>query len=211
MFGGGSPVDEENRATIPDRWRRAYEWYHSGMWEKHFIPTGDYYERPRFESGHMAMMPQSMWYLPTLADVSFNWDVAAIPSYEGESTVMWHAQAFVVLGSSDHPAEAAEMACMLATSLELATAWGSVPAFKSRQEDFFKDLGQRYPMMDMEAVRGGLQHLSRDDVIPNEDEAADRLEVFRDMISTTPDADIDLEIKRLESDLQSIFDATDSQ
>jgi multiple sugar transport system substrate-binding protein len=211
MFGANEPLDGDHNAYIPDSWREAYGWYYSGMWEKHFIPQGAYGDRPLFEDGKVAMMQQELWYLPTLKDVPFNWNIAAIPSYKGESTVRWSAEGFLVMAASDYPQGASEMAYMLATAPELAVAWGSVPAFASLHEGFFEQASEEYPGIDVEAIRGGLDHLSvpgHYSGLPNR-EALGRLENFRDMLATVPDLDLDVEIHQLEGDLQMIFDEAD--
>jgi multiple sugar transport system substrate-binding protein len=213
MFGAGMPLDGDYNARVPDHWREAYEWYYSGMWDEHFMPTGAFGDRPLFEDGKIAMMQQDLWYLPTLQDVPFNWNIAAVPSYKGETTVRWGAEGFLVLASSDHPQEASETAYMLAAAPELAAAWGSVPAFGSLQEDFFVNIDEEYPGINVEAIGGSLDHLSfppHSGMMPNYNEAIGRLEYFRDMLATTPDLDLDVQIDQLELDLQAIFDEADS-
>jgi len=127
LFGPGPAVDESGSAAIPEHWREAYHWYYDGMWEDHFIPNANEVKRlmdgNSFASGRVAMAHSYLWYLPRLTGASFEWNVAAVPSYVGTVTVDWSSSMVGVLSTSEHPREAAQVAYALATSPELLALW----------------------------------------------------------------------------------------
>ena len=55
MFGGGLPYDPKDpkTAVIPDYWKDAWKWYYDGIWNKHFMPTADYYNSDQFGKGNV--------------------------------------------------------------------------------------------------------------------------------------------------------------
>jgi multiple sugar transport system substrate-binding protein len=211
FFGADSPVDAAGNATIPDHWREAFHWYYDGMWEKRFIPTGgdvDGMQGNSFASGKVAMVRSYLWYLPRLVDVPIDWDMAAIPSYEGTITVDWSSSMVGVLNSTAHPREAVVVAHAVATSPELLAPWGNVPALESLQPGFFEALENRYPDVDLQVAVDSLEHLGylpHTAIMPNHPAAYARFDGLRDLMSARGDIDIDVEIDKLESDLQAIF------
>jgi len=80
LFGAAPVVDKDGNVSLPEGWREGYRWYYRGIWENHFIPSGNYDTRVGFNSGSMGMMINNMWYLKNLKDAPFQWDLAAIPS-----------------------------------------------------------------------------------------------------------------------------------
>jgi len=206
MFGADPVVDQDHMARIPDRWREGYHWYYEGIWEKHFIPSGDYGSRQSFGSGQMAMMVNNMWYLKNLKDAPFKWDLAAIPSYQGEATVDWLGGAMLVSRRTSHPNEAVEAAHTLATTVDLLTLGGYIPAFQSLQGDGLEALEATYPGTDSQAALSGLDHLSSPpstSSLPGPMDEA--FEAFRDRVSTRSGLDLDAEIDQLGSELQRIL------
>jgi len=190
---------------------RAFHWTYDGMWEKHFIPTGgdvDSMQGNSFASGKVAIVRSYLWYLPRLVDVPFDWDMAAIPSYEGTVTVDWSSSMVGVMNSSAHPREAVVVAHALATSPELLALWGNVPALESLQPGFFEALENRYPDVDLQVAVDSLEYLgflSHTAIMPNHPTAYARFDDLRDLMSARGDIDIDVEIDQLESDLRAIF------
>jgi multiple sugar transport system substrate-binding protein len=210
-FGAGSAVDAAGNATIPGHWREAFHWYYDGMWGKHFIPTGrdvNGMQGDSFASGKVAMVRSYLWYLPRLVDVPFGWDVAAIPSYEGTITVDWSSSMVGVLNTTEHPQEAVEVAYALATSPELLALWGDVPALESLQPAFFEELEGRYPDVDLQVPMDSLAYLGflpHTAAMPNHPTAYARFDDLRDLMASRGGLDIEVEIDKLESDLQAIF------
>jgi ABC-type glycerol-3-phosphate transport system substrate-binding protein len=161
-----------------------------------------------FVSGKVAMVRSYLWYLPRLVDVPFDWDMATIPSYEGTITVDWSSSMVGVLNTSAHPREAVQVAHALATSPELLALWGDVPALESLQPGFFEALENRYPDVDLQVALDGLEYLGflpHTAIMPNHPAAYARFDDLRDLMSARGALDLDVEIDRLESDLQGIF------
>jgi multiple sugar transport system substrate-binding protein len=207
MFGADPVVDAGGKVSIPDCWREGYRWYYDGIWEKNFIPSGDYDTRASFNSGRMAMMVNNMWYLKNLKDAPFKWDLAAIPSYQGVTTVDWLGGAMFVSQSTSYPREAIETAYALATNIDLLKIGGYIPAFKSIQEDALEALAVEYPDVDFWSAVDSLNHLSVPPTTSPLPDAMDILfEAFRDRISTVPSLNLDDEINAFESELQTVLE-----
>jgi len=211
FLGSGTAVDAAGNATIPDHWREAFHWYYDGMWEKEFIPTGGDVGRMKgnsFASGKVAMVRSYLWYLPRLVGAPFDWDMAAIPSYEGTVTVDWSSGMVGVLNATAHPREAVLVAHALATSPELLALWGDVPALESMQPSFFEALAKKHPDVDLQVAVDSLEYLGflpHTTIMPNHPAAYARFDDLRDLMSARGDLDLDVEIDKLESDLQAIF------
>jgi len=133
IFGADPLVDKDGNVSIPEGWREGYRWYSSGIWEKHFIPSGNYDTRTGLISGNMGMLINNMWYLKNLKDAPFQWDLAVIPSYQGEATVDWLGGAMFISRSTAQPDLAVKAAYDLANNVELLKVGGYIPAFQSQQ------------------------------------------------------------------------------
>ena len=212
LFGAGAVIDARGNATIPDNWRQAYHWYYEGMWTKHFIPNGPAY-RDRFRynpfvSGDIAMLQSHLWYLSRLVDVPFAWDIAALPSFEGDFSVRWDDSMVGILNTTQYPKEAFQVAYALATSPDLLAVWGDLSVSEDLRSAYLKVLGAKYPGVDWQAAVDGLGYLSvppHGTIMPNHAEAYARFDDLRDFIEYSSKLDLDAEIDRLESDLQALF------
>jgi len=208
IFGADPVVGIDGNVEISQRWREGYHWYYDGIWEKGFMPEGNYQSRPAFFSGTIGMMINNMWYLINLQSVHFKWNLAAIPSYQDETSVDWLAGAIFVSKTSQNLDSAVEAAYALATNVHLMTINGYMPAYKSLEEECLKSYHQAYPEADFTAVLDGFKHLgnpSSTSLVPNQ-EAADQLfDQFRDKISSVDYLDLDMEIDKLQADLIEVI------
>src|SRR5512143_969635 len=83
LFGGGIPYDEKTKsAVIPDSYVKAWKWYYDGIWNKHFMPTADYYNSDQFNkgnvfaSGNLGMSRVHTWYTCCFDVSKISWDIA---------------------------------------------------------------------------------------------------------------------------------------
>jgi multiple sugar transport system substrate-binding protein len=210
LFGAGAVVNEDGRAEIPEHWREAIHQYYDGMWKNHFITnarTEEIWTWNSFDAGVVAMGLDPTWY-PFCCAENTNWDIAAVPSYQGTTTARMECDMVGILRTTDHPREAAEAAYAIASSLDLNMAWGAFPARKSLQPEFLDRVRAEHPGVDWQVAQDGLAHAdipSFDTPMPNYFRAWDRMEDFVDLLKEKGDLDIDFEIETLESDLQTIF------
>jgi multiple sugar transport system substrate-binding protein len=212
LFGASSAMDAEGNATIPDHWRQAYHWYYEGMWTKCFIPDGpayrERYQYNPFVSGDIAMLQSHLWYLPRLVSVPFAWDIAALPSYNGTPSVRWDNSMVGILNTTQNPEAAFEVAYALTTAPELLAVWGHMPLDERLRAAYLEALEDKYSGVDWQAAVDGLGYLSvppHGSTMPNHAEAYARFDELRDLIEYSSRLDLDAEIDRLESDLQTLF------
>jgi multiple sugar transport system substrate-binding protein len=92
-FGSGSLVaDDGETAEIPEHWADAWRWLYEGTWTDHFIMTEALVDAPEFgngnayNSGRVAMALTHLWYTCCIDEAGEDWDIAAVPSYNGETT-----------------------------------------------------------------------------------------------------------------------------
>jgi len=218
MFGAAAPVDDEGNAVIPESWTAAAHWYEDAIWVDHFYPNADQQGSDLlaagnpFVSGNLAMNGIHLWYAST-AGTNVNWDVAALPSYNGVITANLHADTFRVLNSTDSPAETFEVLAYLTGegSVDLLAAYGAMPSRLSDQDPFFETLGAQVPeTTDLRVFVGGLDYPdipNHESNLPNHVQSTTRIDALQTLIYSTPDLDVDAELETLRLDLQAIFDA----
>jgi multiple sugar transport system substrate-binding protein len=205
IFGADPIVNQQGNASLPESWREGYRWYYSAIWENHFMPTGSYSSRAPFSSGNLGMMINNMWYLVNLKGVPFEWDLAAIPSYNGQATVDWLGGAMLISSSTPYPNEAVRAAYSLANSIDLLRIGGYIPAVENLQGDVLAALKNEYPGVDFQAALDGLNHLSQPSTVyPIPAGMEVKFEDFRDRISTVEGLDLEAELDKLDAAIKAI-------
>jgi multiple sugar transport system substrate-binding protein len=219
-FGGANFWDPEtNKISIPEHWRAQLQWTWDGIWKSHFIPTATYdasqlFTPSAFASSRVAMADVPLWYTCCVGDMTSAWDLAVVPSYNGESWSPTDADTFRILASSDTPDAAFEVLSYLQgeASEVLIQTYGGFPAALASQEAAIAAKATAFP---------SVTHW--DVIVPSLDRAANpnhetwnpgfnetqlRFNDLRTLIYGDTGADIDLnaEIDRLEADLQKLVD-----
>jgi multiple sugar transport system substrate-binding protein len=113
LWGADSLRGEGNNAVIPQQWEAAWKWYYFGMWgKKPFIPNQSEINQQHFGGGnpfgssYVAMAIAQSWYIgPNIAGGN-QWDLAALPSYNGEVHGRIDADTFRIWKGTKHPREA---------------------------------------------------------------------------------------------------------
>ncbi|RMH75714.1 MAG: extracellular solute-binding protein [Calditrichaeota bacterium] len=217
MFGAGSVVDENGNAQIPEQWREAFRWYYDAVWNQHFIPNDKYRGSDLlaagnpFDSGNVAMAHTHLWYTCCLTGVGEDWDIAVVPAYNGKYTAALHADVFRILNTTEHPEEAFKVLTYLIgeAAPQLLEVYGAMPARTDLQDDFFARLDEKYPQgVNWQVAVDSLAYPdvpSHEQDMPNFLKAQDRFGAFWSALNTTPDLDVDAEVDKLQSDLQTIF------
>ncbi len=219
-FGAGSFVGEDGSAVIPENWAAAAQWYYDGMWKDYFIPNDPYMNSDLlangnpFSSGNVAMAATHLWYTCCLGEVT-NWDIAAMPSYNGQVTAKLHADTFRILEMTDNPEAAFEVLTYLIgdAAPTLLQVYGGMPADAAEQDAFFAALDETYPQgvnwqvaIDSQAYPDNPSH---EGWMPNFNEADERVSAFMTLIQGTEGLDIPAELENLRSELQAIFEAAE--
>jgi len=218
QFGAGSLVDEDGNAVMPDHWREGLNWIYDGIWSDHFMPSQAYQDSDllatpnAFASGNVAMAQTHLWFTCCLGEMEAEWDIAAMPAYNGEPTAKLHADTFRILDTTEHPEEAFTVLTYLIgeASDDLLQVYGGMPARPEETDAFFAGLDAQYPFgVDWQVALDSLNYVdnpSHEGNMPNFQRADDRTATFYSLIQTEGDLDLEAEIETLLSDLQAIFD-----
>lgn len=225
FFGAGSLVDVDGNAQVPENWDEAFKWIYDGMWNSWFIPNRAYQDADflqgsggAFSSGNLAMIPIHMWYVApwALSDVTFEWDLAATPSYNGVTTSKMHADTFGILKGSQNPEAAFEVLTYMLSAEnvnDLLIIYGGMPARLSLQGDYFDLYTEtNFPGQEInwQVVVDGMAYAdnpNHESWVPSFVETRERNLEFLDLLQNTPDLDVDAELEAWIADLQAIFDA----
>jgi multiple sugar transport system substrate-binding protein len=227
-WGAGTLVaDDGTTAQIPDQWQDAWKWFYEGVWTDHFIMNEAQAQDPTigatgnpFQSGNVAMALSHLWYTccvsATDEDGNFveepNWDMAAVPEYNGVVTSNFNADTFRILEASDHPEEAFEFLTYLLgeASGELLQLYGGLPGRQEDQDAFFAGLDERWTQdVDWQVALDGIpfaDNPSFEGFMPNYQEAFAAIQAELTELRSTPDIDMDEEIASFTEELQGIFD-----
>ena len=197
-FGAGSLVGEDGKTVvIPEAWKAAWKFMYDGIWKDHFIMTEAQFNDAKvgggdqaFFGGHVAMANNFLWtsYGVTGDEaVVKDWNLAAIPSYNGTTTSPLNADTFSILKNSKNPDAAfAGMAYLHQDSAEeLLPIYGGIPAVTSQQDAFFAGLenAEGYPEgVDWKVAKDAIQYAdipNFEGYMPKYNETLDVLEKYR--------------------------------
>lgn len=221
LFGAGSFVDADGNAQVPENWRAGLHWIQDAMWKDHFWPTASYSNSDLlnntnwFESGNIAMVYSHLWLATCcVTGLTSRWDIAPMPSVNGQTTAKLHADTFSVNKATAHPDEAFEVLTYLVGDAAgtLTKTYGGMPARISLQETYFAELDE-LPLfagkdINWQVAVDGLKYPdkpSHEGGMPNFLIAADRIQQSWQLMQEDPNTDVDQELDQLQVDLQDIF------
>lgn len=223
LFGASNFVDDEGNAVVTDNWREGMEWYQDAMWEDYFVPNGVYGGADFlgagnwFESGNLAMVYIHLWYLPccTFGLEDTEYQLAPVPSYNGEPTAKMHGDTFSIMKSTENPEAAFEVLTYLVgdKAEELATLYGGMPARLSLQDTYFDTISQNEPLagrdLNWDIVVAGMEYAdnpSHEGPLPNFAQAEDAYNTWAAQLDNDADFDLEAGIEELLTTLQAIYD-----
>ncbi|MFP4344846.1 MAG: ABC transporter substrate-binding protein [Anaerolineales bacterium] len=217
-FGAGNFVDRTGNAVLPAVWEEAAKWYYAGMWEDHFVPNDNYVNSDllgqgnTFGSGNVAMNPNHTWY--TCCTEGVNWDVAAIPSHDGNITAKMHADTFAIPECSANPNASFEVLGLMLGEFapDLLQVYGGLPARASLQAGALTTMQENFPDADLNVFIEAMNYPdnpNHEAGMPNFNKASDRYTSFGSLYRTDPNLDLEAELDKLTNDLQAIFDEVD--
>lgn len=219
-WGSGYPLADDGTADIPAIWEDEWNWYHDAIWDLGISPSQEQMDAVGdnvFQTGNLAMAGTHLWYTCCISDeandiVNQNWDLAVMPSHNGEVTANMHADTFRILDSTENPEAAFTAMYYLLTdaALPLLTAYGAAPADPALTEDFFAALDERYPQgVNWQVILDSANYAddpSHETVLPGWGEYKVRMGELESAILSDPGLDVNAEIATLESDLTTIFE-----
>ncbi|HEY3336390.1 MAG TPA: extracellular solute-binding protein [Candidatus Limnocylindrales bacterium] len=146
-FGAGSLAAADGKtAQIPDAWKASWQFWYDAMWTDHFSMTGPVFSSPDinpedypFFTGKIAMSANFLWSTYGLEGLKGDWDMGALPSYNGTTTSAFNADTFRILKDTKHPNEAFEVLTYLLGdgAPDLLATYGGMPARTADQDAFF--------------------------------------------------------------------------
>jgi multiple sugar transport system substrate-binding protein len=212
VFGAANFVNSSGNAQIPDVWWKAAHWYYKGMWEDQFILnamsgcTGC----NTFAEGKIAMAPQNAWYVCCVGSV--NWDIAALPSFEGKITAKLHSDAFAIPKTSKHPQEAFQVLTILLDEfvMELKEIYFSMMLLprKSMQEEYLSRMKAEFPGVDFQVFIDALEYIdipSHQAALPGNSGAVKIYEDFHILYESKRNLDLDYQLNEMQNTLQDLF------
>ena len=218
-FGSGSLVaDDGTTAQVPDHWADAWRWLYKAYWEDHTTMNLAQRDAPEqgngnaYNSGKVAMALTHLWYTCCIGDAGDDWDIAAVPEYNGTATSNFNADTFRIWGDTEHPEEAFEVLTYLIgdASAELLQIYGGMPAIEADQDAFFAGLDETYTQgVDWQVARDSVafaDNPSFEAFVPSYQEAFERIVAFGDTLRSTEGLDVDAEIEAFIEELQAIYD-----
>lgn len=221
-FGAGSLASGAKTATIPDAWKAAWKYFYDGIWTDHVSLTGPQFEskdiNPKdypFFNGHTAMSENFLWSTYGVGDAGDDWDLAAIPSYNGAATAAFNADTFRILKGSKHPDEAFTFLTYLLNdaSADLLTAYGGFPARTADQAKGIEALQAQFKnTVDWQVAVDGIEHADKpnfEDPMPAYSESLGLVGAGGKYLTkwgNTPGLDMDKEFQSLQDELQAIWD-----
>src|SRR5687767_8871236 len=218
-FGSGSLVaDDGVTAQVPEHWADAWKWLYNAYWTDHTSMTLAQRDAPEqgngnaYNSGKVAMALTHLWYTCCIGDAGDDWDIAAVPEYNGTATSNFNADTFRIWGDTEHPEEAFEVLTYLIgdASAELLQIYGGMPAIEADQDAFFAGLDETYTQgVDWQVARDSVAYAdnpSFEAFVPSYQEAFERIVAFGDTLRSTEGLDVDAEIEAFVEELQAIYD-----
>ncbi|HKG56655.1 MAG TPA: extracellular solute-binding protein [Candidatus Limnocylindrales bacterium] len=230
-FAAGKFLSDDGKTVqIPDAWAAAWKWIYDGMWKDHFILTGPQYNSQgfngggyAFNSGKVAMQENFLWNVCCVTEAGGNWNLGALPSYNGKATVPMNADSFRITKNSKHPDEAFTALQYLILGeghTDLLNSISGFPALKSEQGSFFQQLEQQkddkgkliYPAgINWDVVTAGIPNADVDPnseaFMPNYNKSLDVLGKYNTRWQSTPGLNMDTELANLKSELQKVWNA----
>ena len=216
--------------STPYAWAAAWKWVYNGIWTDHFIMSGPVFEGQAFNgggtafnSGKVAMQENFLWDVCCLESAGANWNLAALPSYNGTVTAPINADTFRITKKSNHPDEAFTALSYLllgAGKTRLLNSISAFPALKADQPSFFSQLEQQkddkgkliYPAdVNWQVVTDAIPFAdispNSENGMPKYNKSLDTLAKYLTRWTSTAGLDMDAEFGKLKSELQSVWDS----
>ena len=229
FWGAGSLVAADGTAQIPDQWATAWKWYYDGIWKDHFIADGGHFndqvtwnpDGVPFCNGKVAMAENFIWSTYCMSSAGDNWDLAAVPAYNGTQTAAFNADTFRIWKDTANPDAAFTVLQYLLgpAAADLTQTYGAMPAKENLRDAFFKTLeasfGTLQKPIDWQVAVDGIDHAD----VPNFEsplpvnksgentynESLSAINTYATRWDTTQGLDMDQQIQQMKQDLQTIW------
>jgi multiple sugar transport system substrate-binding protein len=202
---------------IPDAWAAAWHYFYDSIWKDHISVTGPQFLNTDFNpngypffTGKVAMSENYLWSTYGVKDAGDDWNLAATPSYQGQTTAAFNADTFRVLKGTKHPDEAFTALTYLLASQDLLKLYAGMPAVESKQDAFLQTLQGDYTQkIDWNVAKQGVAFAdvpNFESYMPAYNQTLDLLNTFGTKWQATPGLNLDNEIADLKTQMQAIWD-----
>ncbi len=222
-FGTGALVGSDGKtAQISDGMTQGAKWWNAGVWTDHFIPTANQVASDllgkggEFGSGNLAMDEGHTWFTccstPPAGKKPFTFGFAINPLVNGKITSPLHADTFSILKTTKVPDATFKALTAMVASGDLLTAYGAMPADKSKQAAWFASIDKGFPGMKLNwdvvtAMLAFPDVPNHQSWVPDYPKVRSAMQAFGNAYRTTQGLDMDAELAKLKVTLQGIFDA----
>ena len=163
-FGQPQLVDQDCEVSVPSYSRQGYLWIKEGTWQKHFILPGEEHEALNADplgSGRVGMVCTSSSYCDQLEDVPFEWDIAIMPEYNGNTHIAWNTGSFCILNTCEHPEEALEVIFEIIRRVDMYGT--AIPTMKDLRPIVKDSLLSKFPDINWEVMYSSLEYINPDE------------------------------------------------
>ena len=157
------------------------------------------------------MSENYLWSTYGVSDAGDDWNMAATPSYQGQTTAAFNADTFRILKSTKHPDEAFTVlpvparqprTCSSSTAGCRRSSPSRTPSSRRLQADYTQTI-------DWNVAKKGVDFAdvpNFESYMPAYNQTLDLLNTFTTKWQSTPGLDLDAEIADLKSQMQAIWD-----
>jgi multiple sugar transport system substrate-binding protein len=214
---GSFAADDGKTVQIPDAWAASWHYFYDSIWKDHISVTGPQFLNTDFNpngypffTGKVAMSENYLWSLYGVSDAGDDWNMAATPSYQGQTTAAFNADTFRILKGSKHPDEAFKVLAFLLANKDLLKLYGGMPAVESEQDAFLQGLQADYThTIDWNVAKAGIQFAdvpNFESYMPAYNQTLNLINTFGTKWQATPGLDLDKEIDDMKTQMQAIWD-----
>lgn len=202
---------------IPDAWAASWHYFYDSIWKDHISVTGPQFLNTDFNpngypffTGKVAMSENYLWSTYGVKDAGDDWNLAATPSYQGQTTAAFNADTFRILKDTKHPDEAFTVLQFLLDNQDLLKLYAGMPAVESKQDAFLQALQADYTQkIDWNVAKQGVAFAdvpNFESFMPAYNQTLDLLNTFGTKWQATSGLDMDAEIAELKTQMQAIWD-----
>ena len=214
---GSFVASDGTTVQMPDAWVAAWHYFYDGIWKDRIMVTGPQFLNTDFNpngypffTGKVAMSENYLWSLYGISDAGDDWNMAATPSYQGQTTAAFNADTFRILKGSKHPDEAFKVLTYLLANQDLLKLYGGMPAVESKQDAFLQGLQADYTQtIDWNVAKQGIQFAdvpNFESYTPAYNQTLNLINTFGTKWQATPGLDLDKEIADMKTQMQAIWD-----
>ena len=204
-------------AQIPDAWAASWKAFYKSIWTDHTAVDYSQFQDTDFNpngypffTGKVAMSTNYLWSLYGMSDAGDDWDMAATPAYQGQTTAAFNADTFRLLKSTKNQDAAFTVLTYLLDNQELLKLYGGMPAVEAKQDAFLQTLQGDYTQtIDWNVAKEGVNFAdvpNFESYTPAYNETYDLVLKFGTKWQSTPGLNLDTEIADLKTQMQAIWD-----